>query len=130
MAISTRRHARVREALRQVETTLPDESWAKRIARTILQERLAACAQWWQIRSQYWWNGDLETAGEYLVVFKTTLGRVAELQRRIHELHPYEVPYVATLLVPHVSASYARWTANEVAPTRTGSARPVGRARR
>lgn len=115
MADAKRRHARVREALRHVETTLPDEAWAKRVAKTVLEERLAACVQWWQIRSQYWWNGELELAGEYLVVFKTTLGRVEELQRRIHELHPYELPYVATFLISHVSPPYAQWTADEVA---------------
>ncbi|HEX9816856.1 MAG TPA: divalent-cation tolerance protein CutA [Candidatus Thermoplasmatota archaeon] len=115
MADAKRRHTRVREALRHVETTLPDEAWAKKIAKTVLEERLASCVQWWQIRSQYRWNGDLELAGEFLVMFKTTLGRVEELQRRLHELHPYELPYVATYLISHVSPRYAQWAADEVA---------------
>jgi periplasmic divalent cation tolerance protein len=130
MVGATRRHARVREAMRHVETTLPDETWAKRIAKMVLEERLASCVQWWQIRSQYWWNGELEMAGEFLVVFKTTLGRVEELQRRLHELHPYENPYVATFLTSYVSPTYAQWTADEVAITRNGSSRPTLKARR
>lgn len=124
MADSKRRHTRAREALRHVETTLPDEMWAKRVGKTVLEERLASCVQWWPIRSQYWWNGELESAAEILVVFKTTLGRVEELQRRIHELHPYELPYVATFVISHASPAYAQWTADEVAL----SARPITRS--
>src|SRR5688500_18604074 len=118
MAVAVRRNARVREALRHVETTLPDEAWTKKIVKTVLEERLASCAQWWQIRSQYWWAGESETAGEFLVVFKTTLGRAEELQRRLHELHPYEVPYIAAMLVANVSPAYAAWTAREVSITK------------
>lgn len=114
MARPLRPIGRAREALHHVETTLPDLGAAQRLVGVVLGERLAACAQWWAISSQYWWKGTLETAEEILVVFKTTLGRAAELQRRIHELHPYEVPYVAASPIAQASPPYASWAASEV----------------
>lgn len=105
--------------MRHVETTLPDRETTQRVAREILEERLASCAQWWPIESEYWWNGKLETSKEFLLVLKTTLGRTAELQRRLQELHPHEVPYIAAVALQHVSPTYAQWTAREVTARRS-----------
>lgn len=67
---------------------------AERAARTIVDERLAACANIEPCRSVYRWHGRVEQADEVVVVFKTLAGLAADLAKRLHALHSYEQPVV------------------------------------
>jgi periplasmic divalent cation tolerance protein len=101
---------------RQVTTTLPDREAATRIGRRLVEERLAACAQVvGPVSSVYWWQGEVESAGEWYCHLKTTSARVPALIGRIRELHPYDTPEIVALPVVEGDAAYLRWIAESVA---------------
>lgn len=85
------------------------------IARTLVTERLAACANVVPgIRSFFFWEGRVQEEVEALLVIKTRRERYEALQRRILELHPYSVPEILALPVEAGSASYLGWLAETV----------------
>lgn len=77
-----------------VRTTVGDAASADRLARRIVEERLAACATFAAARSVYRWLGKIETNDETEILFKTTLDRAASLTARITALHSYELPVI------------------------------------
>jgi periplasmic divalent cation tolerance protein len=100
---------------RQVTTTLPDRDSANRIGRRLVEERLAACAQVvGPVASVYWWQGEVETAGEWYCHLKTTASRVDALMDRLRQLHPYETPEIVALPVTEGDPAYLRWIAASV----------------
>lgn len=95
------------EAVVVLTTTADDES-ARTLARSLVEERLAACVTRVPVRSTYRWERICEDE-EVLLVIKTARERASELERRILELHPYECPEVVVLAPEHVEASYLAW---------------------
>jgi periplasmic divalent cation tolerance protein len=96
-------------------TTAPSAEVAERIGRSLVEERLAACANVLPgITSIFRWKGSIEREGEVLVILKTTAGEVEALERRVAELHPYEVPEVIALPVEAGHAPYLDWVRAEV----------------
>ena len=94
----------------QVTTTLPQEADAQRVATCVVEERLAACAQvLGPLASTYHWEGKVERAQEWYCHAKTTIDRVAALQKRIQELHPYDVPEIIVVPIVGGEAGYLRW---------------------
>jgi periplasmic divalent cation tolerance protein len=90
-------------------TTLGAEADAAAIARTLIDERLAACVHVLPpMTSFYRWQGTLEEDREQQLVMKTTRERAAALAARVAQLHPYELPEVIRL-EGNASASYASW---------------------
>ncbi|HYO46638.1 MAG TPA: divalent-cation tolerance protein CutA [Gemmatimonadota bacterium] len=93
-----------------VLVTCPDEETAGSIARTLVEERLAACVSVTaHMRSVYRWRGSVEEAREHLLVVKARADRLDDLAVRIVELHPYEVPEVLALPVERGLAPYLDW---------------------
>lgn len=84
-----------------VWVTVPDRTVARRIARAVLADRLAACVNVVPgVESHYWWKGKVEKGRELWLVMKTTRARLPALERRVRALHPYDTPEcVATPLV-------------------------------
>ena len=102
------------DAVRVVLTTFPDEESARRVGRTLVEERLAACANVVPgVVSIYRWEGAVETAEERLVLLKTRAALVERLAERLVALHPYAVPEVLSLEVDRGAAAYLRWVADE-----------------
>jgi periplasmic divalent cation tolerance protein len=94
----------------QVTTTLPDHAAAERVATQLVEERLAACAQvTGPVRSIYWWAGKVEPADEWYCHLKTTVARLPQLQTRIRELHPYEVPEIIAVPILQGNPDYLNW---------------------
>jgi periplasmic divalent cation tolerance protein len=88
---------------------------AERIGRTVVEERLAACANiLGPIRSFYRWRGKLESAEEVAAIFKTTDARADALIARIAGLHSYDVPCIATWPIDKILGSYAAWVEESV----------------
>jgi periplasmic divalent cation tolerance protein len=107
---------RVRVAL----VTVPDAEAGRELARKVVEERLAACGNVIPgLVSVYRWKGDVHEDPEALVVFKTTEDALPELERRVVELHPYEVPEFLALPLTHGHLPYLRWVAGEVGETDT-----------
>src|SRR4051794_14533407 len=97
-----------------VLTTLPDAEVAATLAKTVVEERLAACANLFPaLRSIYRWQSKIEDQNEVLVLFKTRQEQFARLQSRILELHPYEVPEVVALPIEQAYQPYLDWLTRE-----------------
>jgi periplasmic divalent cation tolerance protein len=88
---------------------------AQTISRTVVEERLAACANiLGPTRSIYRWKGKIETADEVAAIFKTHHWRSDALMERITRLHSYDVPCVVTWPIEKIVGSYADWVEDTV----------------
>ena len=84
------------------------------IARTLVEERLAACANILApCRSIYRWQGKIEEAEEVPALFKTHADRADALIARLAELHSYDVPAAAVWPIAQTLPAYAQWVADE-----------------
>jgi periplasmic divalent cation tolerance protein len=93
-----------------VLSTFPGDRDASALARTLVEERLAACVNVLPpMTSIYRWEGGVEQATEHQLVIKTTAARIESLKARLAELHPYDVPEVLVLSVADGAASYLEW---------------------
>ena len=84
---------------------------ARRMARTLVEKRLAACGNivGAPVRSIYLWKGKVESAKEYLLVMKTTRKRFAALREAVKRLHSYGVPEIIALPIVAGSTEYLKW---------------------
>ncbi|MEQ1731346.1 MAG: divalent-cation tolerance protein CutA [Vicinamibacterales bacterium] len=99
-----------------VLTTLDADVDASPLARTLVEERLAACVNILPtMQSIYWWKGSVESAEERQLVIKTSIERLEALKNRLRELHPYEVPEVVVIGAAG-SASYEAWLKESTSP--------------
>ena len=97
-----------------VFTTLPNADKAAEIARALVEERLAACANLLPaVRSIYRWEGKIHDENEVLVLFKTRAETVERLKARLLELHPYEVPEVLAVPVESGYQAYLDWLSSQ-----------------
>jgi periplasmic divalent cation tolerance protein len=97
-----------------VLTTMPDDARIDALARTLVDEHLAACVNiHGPMTSVYRWKGEVEREPERQVVIKTTRDRLAALESRLHALHPYELPEFLVVAVEGGSAAYLKWVAEE-----------------
>jgi|SRR5712691_4791574 len=89
---------------------------ARRIARTAVGRRLAACVNiiLSPAESFYTWKGKVERAREYLLVMKTTAKRLAELENEVKRLHSYDVPEFIALSIVAGSGDYLAWLQESV----------------
>jgi len=88
---------------------------ATAIARQLVAEGQAACVnQLPAVRSIYVWNGQLEQTDEVLLLVKTTVAGYPALERRVRELHPYEVPEILALPVAAGYEPYLQWLKRSV----------------
>ena len=92
-----------------VYTTVATLEDARRMARALVERKLAACAQISEIESFFAWNGALQQETECRILFKTTAERYPAVEAAIRELHAYEVPAIHAVAIEHASASYAAW---------------------
>jgi periplasmic divalent cation tolerance protein len=97
-------------------STFPDAETATRIARQLVTEKLAACANIGApVQSIYHWQGKIEEAQETMAFFKTTAARFGEFQLRLQSLHPYEVPEIVAIRIADGVPDYLRWVAESCA---------------
>lgn len=92
---------------------------ARAFARTLVEQRLAACVSLVALGSLYRWQGRVESARETLLLIKTGAGRVAALERHVRAEHPYDTPEFVVLAAVRVEPRYLRWL--------VGSTRAPGR---
>lgn len=98
-----------------IQCACPDAARADAIARTLVDERLAACVQVLPaMRSTYRWEGAVEQADEVLLQAKTTRAAVDVVIARIVALHPYEVPEVIALDIAAAIPGYVGWVQEQV----------------
>jgi periplasmic divalent cation tolerance protein len=98
-----------------VYAVFADAREAESVARAVVEERLAACANiLGPCRSIYRWQGKAEEADEVAAIFKTSEAAAPRLVARIAALHGYEVPAIAIWPISEAVAAYASWVAQAV----------------
>lgn len=94
----------------QVFTTTGSQADAQAIAHELVDRQLAGCVQiLGPISSTYRWQGEIETAEEWLCLIKAGRELYAELEAAIKELHPYDTPEILAMPVATGSAGYLSW---------------------
>lgn len=96
--------------------TAPSREEAEKIARCLVEKRLAACVQIVpEIRSLYWWEGKVCDDREILLIAKTTEGLFQRLVGKVKEMHSYQVPEVVFVPIQNGLPEYLAWIHNETA---------------
>ncbi|HLH68788.1 MAG TPA: divalent-cation tolerance protein CutA [Candidatus Dormibacteraeota bacterium] len=104
----------------QVITTTATEEEAGRLARSIVEARLAACVQvLGPITSTFWWRGNIDTTPEWLCLMKTTSAHFDELVAHLKAHHSYEVPEVTAIPIRRGSDDYLAWISEETRGSRS-----------
>lgn len=98
-----------------VLTTVGTQEEARKIARALVERRLAACVNIVpQIESVYRWRGTVETANEWLLIVKTTTDAFQRVRDAIQELHSYELPECVMIGISGGSDDYLNWIGENV----------------
>lgn len=92
-----------------VVTTVESQREAQHLARTLVERGLAACAQISEIESFYSWDGAVQHAKEFRVLFKTTGALYEAIELAIRELHSYALPAIHAYAIERISEPYAAW---------------------
>lgn len=101
----------------QVSTTTETRPAAVELARSAVAARVAACGQVvGPITSAYWWDGGVQEAEEWLVLFKTAADRSDALAEHIQANHAYDVPEVITTQLVGGNPAYLAWLHRETRP--------------
>lgn len=101
-----------------VLTTTPNADEAEALAHKIVAEKLAACVQILpQMKSVYYWEGEVKKAPEHLLLIKTLGGKFAELEKFILAHHSYDVPEIVAIQEEQVSKDYLNWIKDYVMPS-------------
>ena len=102
-----------------VLVTAPDLKTARKLARASLLAGLVACVNLVPgIESHYWWQGELESSPEVLLVMKTISQRLSALERLILAQHPYDTPEFVVLPVACGNRRYLAWLQRSATRTR------------
>jgi|SRR5271154_3590147 len=100
---------------RIVLTTAGSEDEARKIARHLVESRMAACVNIVsQVASIYRWKENIEEAREWLLVIKTTAAAFEQVRQTITDLHSYELPECVCLTIEEGSPNYLEWIADSV----------------
>lgn len=94
-----------------VLTTIDSKEGAGKIARGLVEQKLAACVQISAIDSVYIWKGEVQEEREFRVLVKTTCERYSDVERAIRELHTYDLPAIIALPVTQAYQPFADWVA-------------------
>lgn len=105
------------EALMEVRIAVPDAESAQRMARDLVERRLAACVQaLGPMTTVYSWQDEVHQSTEWLLLAKTTQAALGELTDVVVETHRYEVPEILAVPVTHALGPYATWIRDWVGP--------------
>ncbi|MBC7114114.1 MAG: periplasmic divalent cation tolerance protein [Archaeoglobi archaeon] len=82
---------------------------AERIAEVLVREKLVACVNIFEITSFFEWKGDLEKCREYAMICKTVEERFEEIEKRVRELHSYELPCIIMWRLDRGHEEFMKW---------------------
>jgi periplasmic divalent cation tolerance protein len=98
-----------------VLVTVGSSAEGQRLARALVEERLAACVNRIQyIQSVYRWEGKIEESEEEMLVIKTRKELFSALEIKVRELHSYSVPEIIALPLVEGNDAYLRWLEEQV----------------
>ncbi|MGV3774954.1 MAG: divalent-cation tolerance protein CutA [Verrucomicrobiales bacterium] len=103
---------------RLILITAPSLTVARRLAALLLKEKLVACASLVpKIESHYWWQGQLESSTEVLIILKTNSAAVPQIEKLAIANHPYETPEVIALEIKDGNEKYLNWISSSTVPS-------------
>ena len=91
--------------------TCPDEAVARQIGTAMVQQQLAACANFFPVGSVYSWNGTMEQDHEWVCLLKTITGLEQALESAVTAIHPYEIPCIMRFET-RANPAYENWIAS------------------
>lgn len=95
---------------RVVFVTVPNDAQAEHLTKLVIENRLAACVtQINDVKSTYWWENQIETSGEHLLIMKTRSGLLEALMTTIKKNHSYSVPEIIALPIVEGNPDYLHW---------------------
>ena len=100
-----------------VMTTTDSLDEARSIAASLVERKLAACAQISSIQSYYVWQGSVQNDDEFRLLVKTTDQRYADVEAAILELHSYDLPAIVAFDIAQGYGLYADWVSDNVSGT-------------
>ncbi len=92
--------------------TNPDEATAQKIGQHLVKNKYVACANIFPIKSVYWWQGKIESEGEYVTIVKTRTENKTAVIKETERIHPYEVPCIMHWEVA-ANPAYENWIFSE-----------------
>ena len=93
-----------------VLVTCPDRGSAEGLAGALVKEHLVACGNVLSgVNSFFFWEGEVQSDAEFLLLLKTTEDRFEEVKERVQELHSYDVPEIIALPVARGNRDYLDW---------------------
>ncbi|HMK54250.1 MAG TPA: divalent-cation tolerance protein CutA [Methanobacteriaceae archaeon] len=93
-----------------IYVTTSGENESKKIARILLEEKLAACANIIpSMKSFYWWEGKIEEDEESILILKTRSENLDNIIKRVKDIHSYDIPCVLEILINNGSEDYLKW---------------------
>ena len=105
------------DEIRIAVCTFPDAETARRIAREMVELRLAACGNVIpRVHSVYRWQGKVDSGDEALAIFKLSASRYPEFEAKIRSLHPYELPEIIACAIDQGLPEYLRWVCANSGP--------------
>jgi periplasmic divalent cation tolerance protein len=96
-----------------VYTTLPDKTITQKIAKTLVNENLVACVNFFPVESVYRWKNKLTEDIEYALIMKTRESLYKKVEKRLKELHPYEIPAIVSYEIKEGLSDYLSWIKEE-----------------
>jgi periplasmic divalent cation tolerance protein len=97
--------------------TSPSQDEAERLARHLLELRVAACVTVVPAsQSYYWWQGAIESSTEYLLLIKSSRSLFPAVEEAVRQIHSYQVPEVVALPIIAGSGSYLNWLNDNLRP--------------
>lgn len=107
-----------------VYVTAKDMTEATKIARHLVEKRLVACANIFQVHSIYPWWGKVEEGDEVAIIMKTRSSMVDEVIREARKVHSYEVPCIVSYKMEKGFKGYLDWIISETGPQATPPPKP------
>jgi len=99
-----------------VITTVAESDDARQLAKSLIEQSLAACVQVEApITSYYHWQAELQEDREYRLMIKSTAAAWPQLLKTLSEIHPYDEPEIIRLDVVAASEGYERWAREQTA---------------
>ncbi|MBT4651658.1 divalent-cation tolerance protein CutA [Candidatus Woesearchaeota archaeon] len=95
--------------LKIVSTCIDDESKAEEIMKLLLEEKLAACINWWPVNSRFVWKGEIERGKEITLWIKTNEDSVEKVVEKIKSLHSYDLPVIEVFDVEQINEEAKEW---------------------
>lgn len=98
---------------RSIYIIAKNEAEARKIGKTLIEEKLAACVNFFPVQSIYRWKGKVYEEGETAMIAKTRIDLVDKLVQRVNVLHSYEVPCIVSWIIEKGNPAYLDWIQEE-----------------